>query len=161
MCSHCHGRLEVTFPSWCVTTIPTLVCKGKCGISRLPPVFPRFKRTANTDFALNLHYVLGFMCSGDGGTESQRLLGFLDLPHSATMERKTYSLMECTIGPYILTICNDAMDAMLIREVELSSHDDPDFNFEEWFDNKAKEGHFVLRKMEGRKANHRSYSPPV
>jgi hypothetical protein len=39
------------------------------------------------DYAVNVLYVLGFLSVGDGASEAQRLLGLLDLPNLASMEK--------------------------------------------------------------------------
>ena len=44
------------------------------------------KITRITDFAVNVLCVLGFLSSGDGGTEAARLLGMLGIANDATME---------------------------------------------------------------------------
>ena len=34
ICRHCHGKLDLQFPSYGITTLPTLVCRGKCKIKK-------------------------------------------------------------------------------------------------------------------------------
>ena len=41
----------------------------------------------NADYAVNILFVLGFMSSGDGGKEAERILGLLGLPNYTTMEK--------------------------------------------------------------------------
>jgi hypothetical protein len=48
----------------------------------------------NTDFALNVLYVIGFLSSGDGGVEASRILGLLGLPNDTTMETRSFPKIE-------------------------------------------------------------------
>jgi hypothetical protein len=50
-------------------------------------------RERNTDFEINVNYVLGFLWAGDGGTEAGQVLGTMGLPNDTTME--TRSLLPC------------------------------------------------------------------
>jgi len=70
----------------------------------------------NSDYAINILYVLGFMCSGDGGKEAERLLGLLGLPNSTTMEKRSFGTMSRQIGQPIL----DLADATLLENLEIA-----------------------------------------
>lgn len=56
----------------------------------------------NTDCALNVLCVLGFISSGDGGTEAERTLGSLGLPNSTTMQSQSFNNIEREISPVIV-----------------------------------------------------------
>jgi len=41
----------------------------------------------NTDCAINVLYVLGIICDGNGSTEAARMVGLTGLPNDTTMDR--------------------------------------------------------------------------
>lgn len=94
VCAHCHQ--SVTFEcstAMAATMMPTITCnKSSCGgcHGELPPfgnaVFQVGKNAGNAH-AANVLHALGFLVSGDGGTEAERLLGFLGMPNAATMQK--------------------------------------------------------------------------
>ena len=71
----------------------------------------------NTDHAINVLYMLGFMASGDGGTEAARVLGLLGLPNATTMQSRTFSAVERQIGPVIQSIADEVIVGNLKKEV--------------------------------------------
>jgi hypothetical protein len=82
--------------------------------------------------ALPVLFTLSQMASGDGGTEAQRVLGFLDLPGGPeTMEKTTFPTVEKQITLPIRAACDKALYDMLVEEVRLTLHDDSD-HFNRW-----------------------------
>ena len=53
---------------------------------------PLIART--TDYAGNVLFVTAMLACGSGGKEAERALGFLGLPNSTTMEKRTFPLIE-------------------------------------------------------------------
>ena len=73
----------------------------------------------NTDHAVNVLYILGFLASGDGGTEAARLLGLLGLPNATTMQARTFGNIEKQIGPVICDIGEEVIADNLKEEVKI------------------------------------------
>ena len=48
----------------------------------------------SVNYASNILYVLAFMACGDGGTEAQKVLGFLGMPNYASMGKNTFHKIE-------------------------------------------------------------------
>jgi hypothetical protein len=98
VCRKCRlvGHLSLKFPSIGVTTIPRLVC-GMCRTTYTASAQETgLERALNgsakvTDYAANILYVVGFLTSGDGGTEAQKVLALLSA-HS--MEKNTFNKAE-------------------------------------------------------------------
>jgi len=78
---------------------------------------PLFER--NTDYALNVLYILSFMASGDGGAEAQRLLGLLGLPNVTTMYKRSFGIIQQRIAPVVAELTNAVLTDNLNREVRL------------------------------------------
>jgi hypothetical protein len=99
-------------------------------------------RERNTDAAINILYVLGFMSVGDGCTEAGRMLGLLGLPNQTTMESRSFTAIEERISPYIQQLTNDILHENLVEEVKASVTDPNFFNL--WV--QAQQGTLVLSK---------------
>ena len=82
----------------------------------------------NTDFAVNILYVLGFLTSGDGGKEASRLLGLLGLPRSTTMEGRSFPTIEHRIGPTLRELTDTLMLQNLEEEVEVTMKKEDNFS---------------------------------
>jgi hypothetical protein len=85
-----------------------------------------------TDYAVNVLYILGFLTSGDGGTEAQKALAMLGLPSATTMEKNTFNKVERAITPAIKTVLLQSILDALITEVEVTMRDDPEFDLDKW-----------------------------
>jgi len=72
-----------------------------------------------TDYAINILWVLGFLTSGDGGTEAGRLMGILGLPHSTSMQKRFFSSIESRISPHVIALCDEVLTDNLKDEVKL------------------------------------------
>ena len=120
VCPLCNDKVSVTMT--CIgsgiATFTRLQCTDKtCSFVHVDtPLSANVPLTAdsgsekikrNTDFAVNVLYVLGLMASGDGGTEAARLLGLLGLPNSTTMQARTFGNVEKQIGPVIQEIADE------------------------------------------------------
>jgi hypothetical protein len=55
----------------------------------------------NTDYALNIAFILSLVQSGNGGTKAARILGMCGLPNSTTMQARTFGKIEETTAPII------------------------------------------------------------
>jgi hypothetical protein len=89
-------------------------------------------RERMVNYAVNVLYVLGFLSSGDGGTEAAGLLGLLGLPNDTTMESRSFAIIEETISPAIQRLTDAILMETLQEEVRLtmeasSTHDDGDY----------------------------------
>ena len=73
----------------------------------------------NSDFAVNVLFVLGFIASGDGGTEAARILGLLGLPNATTMQARTFGYIERQLYPVIASIAEDVVRENLLQEVKI------------------------------------------
>ena len=67
--------------------------------------FPFDNRERNTDYAINIIYVLGLISVGDGCVEAARLCGLLSLPRDTSMEKRSFPIIEERIGPEPLSVC--------------------------------------------------------
>jgi hypothetical protein len=89
----CGSETKISFDTVTLATTPFIQCKGEeCeyvayGRSAARVSLPQFddNRNHNTDYALNVLYVLGFISNGNGPIEAGRLLGILGLPNDTTM----------------------------------------------------------------------------
>jgi hypothetical protein len=92
-------------------------------------------RERNTDFALNVLYVLGFISMGDGSTEAARLLGLLGLPNDTTMELRSFSIVEERLFPLLKELCDEIIQENLVEEARMSMAANPNqdiFDFDLW-----------------------------
>ena len=135
VCRFCHGELHLTFPAVCIATIPTLSCT-KCSCTAKAEIrattLPRSGHVKMTDYVINTEFVGACISCGDGGAEAGRILGLLDLPNSASMEKTSFSKIESGISEAIQGVSQEALDTNLVEEVRLSMDDDPEFEFQNW-----------------------------
>ena len=94
----------------------------------------------NTDYALNALYVLGFIASGDGGTEAARFLGFTGLPNSTTMHSRLFPGIEKEISPVLEDLALKTLHKNLKEEVKIvlgdKTEDDGNKLFDLWLEKK-------------------------
>ena len=131
-CPQCGSKLEFELKTVCLATSLRFSCsntKGCCftayGKNPAPAEVPlainqSALRTRTTDYAINILYVLGFLVSGDGGEEAQKLLGILGLPNSTTMNRRSFPTIEKRIAPVLVELFDEIVQENLINEVELT-----------------------------------------
>jgi hypothetical protein len=75
-------------------------------------------RERNTDFAINVNYVLGYLwAGGDGGTEAGQILGAMGLPNDTTMETRSFPIIKERINPTLEKVASDILMDNLIEEV--------------------------------------------
>jgi hypothetical protein len=79
---------------------------------------PNYERM--TDYAVNVQFILCCLASGDGGKEAERILGFLGLPNSTTMGKRSFPLIEARLGPMIQSLTDEILLDNLIFAVEKS-----------------------------------------
>ena len=72
----------------------------------------------STDYALNVEYVLAFLASGDRGKEAERVLGFLGLPNSTTMEKRSFPIIESRLTPVINSLGDEILRENLVSAVK-------------------------------------------
>jgi hypothetical protein len=135
-CKVCGENLELKIQTCCIASSIELVCnKVDC------PYVCEFKKPTETkihelddrkyermtDYALNVLYVLGMISVGDSHTEAGRLLGLLSLPNDTTMSKRSFSIIEDRIGPYLRELCDEIIVDNLDEEARLSM-DETDYN---------------------------------
>jgi hypothetical protein len=133
-CSVCAGPVQVEYNTICIATSIMVTCKDAvCGYvyHSIPPAIANIgdskNRERNTDYALNIQYVLGFLTSGDGGVEAARLLGLMGLPNDTTMETRSFPTIEERISPFMQQLAKEILLDNLVEEVRLSFEDANDF----------------------------------
>jgi len=145
VCPKCQSGLVATFPTCCIASGLRLQCSNEwCDFvdtqrpatANIPlpetsgsPLIER-----NTDYAINILYVLGFLASGDGGVEAGRILGLLGLPNSTTMEKRSFTIIEQRIGPILQGLCQEILQENLDEEVAIYYGDAEDENGHQLFD---------------------------
>jgi hypothetical protein len=143
-CKKCRSAIELKLNTVCIATDMSVVCTNdKCTfIIQCPPAGTTMhvndrngNYERNTDFAINVLFVLGFISMGDGSVEAARLLGLLGLPNDTTMESRSFFIIERGLGPVIWSLCQEILLENLINEVKLSmkeqlgdAYDVNDFN---------------------------------
>jgi len=133
-CPECGSKLEVTLPTEGIASGTQIACTNQVGgcvyVAAAPPAQSdfdigdaRIKAGRNSDYALNICYVLAFIQSGDGGTEAARVLGLCGLPNSTTMQSRTFGTIESTIYPIIEGMTERMLFSNLKAEVALAFGD--------------------------------------
>ena len=112
-CPKCNTAMNLSFGTMTVASWPKLECMSPlCGFKEegdRPSGTDLQKQfndnyIRNTDYTVNVLYVLAHICSGDGATEAGRLLGLLGLPRSTTMEATNFAKIEDRIAPSIKSV---------------------------------------------------------
>ena len=144
-CVKCRGFMAIIFDTCTLATKLSAHCKNKrcsyidycappqAASVRLPDGAIRTER--NTDYAVNVLYVLGFIGCGDGGREAARVLGMLGLKNDTTMESRSFPTIERRIGPTIRQLTQDIMLENLYKEVKMAMTKQGTFNdnvFRQW-----------------------------
>jgi len=129
-CPKCGSSLKMTLPNCCVATAIKLECTNEfcsfidierpasADVPLLPGAGSPLKER-NTDYAINVLYVLSFMSSGDGGTEAERLLGLLGLPNSTTMNKRSFGIIQQRLAPVVESLTQKVLLLNLEKEVEM------------------------------------------
>lgn len=89
-------------------------------------------RSRLTSWSVNALCVLAFLTVGDGGAETQRVAGFLDLPRNASVEKSIFSQMEQQIAPVVKEPVNELPFNNLCSEVKATCEDDTSFDCDGW-----------------------------
>jgi hypothetical protein len=133
-CSVCGSAVKVEYNTICIATSIEVICENEvCGyiyhshVRAIANIGYSKNRERNTDYAINIQYVLGFLTSGDGGVEAARLLGVLGLPNDTTMETRSFPTIEERISPFIQQLSKDILLENLVEEARLSFPDENDF----------------------------------
>ena len=128
-CPKCSEPVAICFPTVCIAS----GCRIDCSNTMCDFVEMERPHTAtlpvtddmgspfivrNTDYQVNIAYVLAFMASGDGGKEAERVLGFLGLPNSTTMEKRSFTGIEERISPLIHELNEEILSKNLSDAVE-------------------------------------------
>jgi len=136
-CQDCSGPLDVEIKTTCIASQVKATCKDvNCGciLHSDPPAPTTMHENSNdnynrnTDYAVNVLYVLGMMSNGDGCTEAAKMLGLLGLPNDTTMEGRSFHIIEERIGPIIRQLTDEILLENLTEEVRLSVDNQSDFD---------------------------------
>ena len=132
-CPECDSQVEVAFKSVCVASTCSVSCSS-CSFSSSSGPLASTKgldtkgtmHIRSTDFAANVLYVLSFLGSGDGGKEAARLLGFLDLPNAASMEKYSFPCIQRRMSSVLEVLCDEACMEALVEEVRVTMESQPE-----------------------------------
>jgi len=136
-CHGCNGPLDIETQTTCVASHVKATCLDpSCGfiLHGNPPASTTMheknndNHNRNTDHAVNALCVLGMICNGDGCTEASRMLGLMGLPNDATMDGRSFHVIEERIGPLIRNLTDEIMLENLTEEVRLSTANESDFD---------------------------------
>jgi hypothetical protein len=133
-CAECYHPMKAELKTICLATQIILTCNN-CGYIHysMPPAAATVgdpnavSRERNTDSAINILYVLGFISVGDGCSEAGCLLGLLGLPNHTTMESRSFTAVEERISPYIQQLTDEIIHENLSAEVQETVVDPSDF----------------------------------
>ena len=122
-----------------IGTIPNIECDNeKCrheASVEIPNTGIGHTRNNNnrvTDHAVNVQFVLSHLCSGDGGAEAEKTLGFLGLPCSTTMHN-VFTKVEAAICPFVEELTKESLRDALCREIWATPERQPEgFSFHKW-----------------------------
>ena len=154
-CPKCKGHVELLYETVTIATRPYMKCKSnQCSFishasSPSPAALPQFRdnRMRNTDYALNILYVLSVISNGDGCAEAGRMLGILGLPNDTTMSTRTFGTIEDRIAPVVLSLYNKILVENLVEEVRLSFGEEKKAAFQYWKLSLDKSSNIVLDKQ--------------
>ena len=149
-CLECGSPVQLLYDTVTLATSFRIVCTNhKCSFIDHgdSPASARLEhlqdgRARNTDFSVNVLYVLATVANGDGPTEAGRLLGLLGLPRPATMESSNFAAIEDRIAPVIWSLHEEIMFENLTKEVEATV---PPNDFYVW--KQSIEGNVALDKQ--------------
>ena len=136
ICRQCKkGELVLDFNSVGLATIVSTRCSNcstHCSTSLQGATTPITSHSRLSDYAVNTLFVLCMMLSGDGGTEAGKLVGLLDLPSSASMDRSTYPTIEDDLAMAIIKLTEVLLQKNLDKEVELWAGGNNSFDKSKW-----------------------------
>jgi hypothetical protein len=138
ICGHCKkGKLDVSFETKCLATVVHTKCR-KCLAHSASTTFstsiPQENQDRNTNYASNVLFVLAQILSGNGGTETSRIVGMLDLPNPSIGDT-AFPSIEYELGKYIIPLSKEFIRNNLLREVELYAETTTKFDYPEWKEN--------------------------
>ena len=137
-CGKCNRKaVGMNFKSIGVHTIPSIVCSNcgfECFSEHTGTGFSPGKHAKQTDYATNVLYVMAGIASGDGGTEAEKLCGFLGLPNYLSMQRTTFSNVEKQLEDHYESVTKAAVEDSLKMEVRAATETIPDFGFDKWWE---------------------------
>jgi hypothetical protein len=137
VCGACKkGSLEVSFDSSCIaTSVHTrcTTCHTHCASTTTQTSIPQPDgRMQNTRHAANVLLVLSQLLSGNGGTETSRLIGMLDLP-TLSISETAFPYLEIELAKYIIPYTEEILAENLRKEVLLYAEKNADFDYEVWY----------------------------
>jgi hypothetical protein len=141
VCGSCRkGKLDVTFITKCVATFIHTRCRNcqahsaSCASTTTIPQSNQPNQDRNTNYASNVLFVLAQLLSGNGGTESSRIVGMLDLPNPS-IGKTAFPSIEYEIGKFIIPLAKEIIRGNLVREVGLYAVGNASFDFSSWISN--------------------------
>ena len=139
VCRQCKkGGLKVEFKSYLLGTSIVTKCSNcftQCSSDVQRTTIPSTSHLQLSDYAVNCLFVLAMMLSGDGGTEAAKILGLLDLPRSASIDRSAFPTVETVICREVISLTEKLLDNNLKEEVRnWSKSESQDFDQIKWED---------------------------
>ena len=148
-CPNYRSSVQIEFPNCCIATGIRISCTNhpaclwmddhkplgaNIQLQEGAGSCPLTERTS--DYAVNVLFLMSFLASGDGGTEAQRLLGFLALPNATTMEKRSWPELEQRLAPTIhevaLNVLQQNLEAEVLEVFGDEMDDDNNLLFELW-----------------------------
>ena len=129
-CPKCQSKLEFEFPTCTLATGIRTSCSNEfCSfveVERPAAADAPLDENAgsclierNTDCAINVSHVLGFMSCGDGGSEAAKILGLTGLPRPTTVQKRSFPTIEGRTSATIHNLADEVMNKQLEDEVRL------------------------------------------
>jgi len=102
-CPECNDPIDIEIKTTCIVSHVKAACLNvDCGyiLHSDPPAPTTIDEKSNdnynrnTDYAVNVLYVLRMMCNGGGCSEATKILGLLGLPNDTTIEGRSFHIIE-------------------------------------------------------------------
>ena len=132
LCRFCGSRVKVSEETVGIATSIKLNCtkcslnkSTKCKRTKLDRNAANKKWKVVESFAANVQLVLGLQQIGGGPADCQVITSYLELSHSSSFSRKSFSRIGSKLGPIIRSVCDRSMKDAVEEEVRLtrSPHD--------------------------------------
>jgi hypothetical protein len=120
------GQMDISLRTLCLATSIVMKCRNKEGCGYVyygkPPSEAQVgeaidARERNTDYAVNVLYVVSFSSCGDGPREAAKVRGFLGLPNATMMESRSFGIIEERLSPVLQKLGEDILLENLVEEV--------------------------------------------
>jgi hypothetical protein len=163
-CPKCKSTLIITFPTEGITSGCQIACSNEVAgctyiaaaslaMAYVPLPNGSINTARNTDYALNIAFILSLLQSSDGGTEAARILGMCGLPNSTTMQARMFGKIEETIAPIVEELVNEILFENLKVEVSIfygnKQDDDGTKLYDLWLEKKLPQNKWLVVRVSG------------